>query len=152
MGGEMIRKVGRPTRAGWSASAMPALLLMLACASTPADRIEDQQALFDTYPSDVQQKIREGLVAPGFDEAMVRMALGDPDETSTEVDESGETLRWAYTKSQPGVSIGLGGGGYGGGTAMGGGVGIGSGPQKDYLAIVDFRDGKVVKARYFDQD
>ncbi len=148
----MVREARRLAKATRSASAISIFLLVLACASTPADRIEKEQALFDTYPSDVQQTIRAGHVSPGFDEAMVRMALGAPDEISTEIDESGETLRWAYTKSQPGVSIGLGGGGYGGGTAMGGGVGIGSGPEKNYTAIVDFRDGKVVRVRSFDQD
>ena len=78
------------------------------------------------------------------------MALGDPDETSTEIGEGGDTLMWGYTRSRPGISIGLGGGSVGGGRSMGGGVGMGSGPKKDYTAIIEFREGKVTNARYFD--
>lgn len=123
----------------------------LACASTPGDRIEKQQALFDSYPPDVQQNLRNGIVAPGYDEAMVRIALGDPDETFTELSPAGETVHWGYTKSRPGLSIGIGGGGYGGGGFGGGaGVGMGSGPRKDYTAIVDFRGGRVARVQYFE--
>jgi hypothetical protein len=125
-------------------------LLSIACASTEK-RIEKQQALFDTYPADVQATIRSGKVALGFDEAMVQMALGEPDETSTEIRQDGEILTWGYTRSSPGVSIGLGGlGGAGGGVGVGGGVGLGSGPRKNYTAIVEFRGGKVSNVRYFD--
>jgi len=136
---------------------LPILLLVLAslvalgCASTPASRIEKEQELFDTYPPETQEKIRAGKVDIGFDQQMVRMALGKPDETSTEVVEGGETLLWGYTKSRPGISVGVGGGGgIGGGGGMGGGVGMGSGPRKDYIAIIEFRASKVTKARYFD--
>jgi hypothetical protein len=124
--------------------------LSLACASTPAKRIKEQQALFDTYPADVQATIRTGKVALGYDQDMVRMALGKPDETSTELRQDGEILTWGYTKSSPGVSIGLGGGGLGSGVGVGGGVGVGSGPKKNYTAIIEFREGKVSNARYFD--
>jgi hypothetical protein len=94
--------------------------------------------------------LRMGKVDLGYDQDMVRIALGDPDETSTEVGENGETLMWGYTRSRPGVSIGLGGGSFGGGSGMGGGVGMGSGPKKDYVAIIEFQEDKVTNARYFD--
>jgi hypothetical protein len=71
--------------------------------------------------------------------------------SSTDLDADGETLRWAYTRSRPGVSVGVGGGNYGGGFGMGGGVGVGSGPRKDYLAVIEFRDGVVSKVRFFDE-
>ena len=145
----------QPHRLGSLLVLAPVVALVLAlgggCASTPESRIEENQTLFDGYPPDVQDKIREGRVDVGFDEDMVRMALGDPDETSTEVDAEGETLRWAYTRSRPGMSVGIGGGNYGGGFGMGGGVGVGSGPRRDYLAIIDFREGRVSKVRFFDQ-
>ncbi len=47
-------------------------------ASTLDSRIKQNQALFDTYPVEVQSNIRMGKVALGYDEAMVRMAMGDP--------------------------------------------------------------------------
>jgi hypothetical protein len=126
-------------------------LIALACASTPTSRIEDEQTLFDTYPTDVQEKIRAGQVDLGFDPQMVRMAMGDPDETSTETTEDGETLMWGYTRSRPGVSVGIGGGSFGGGGGLGGGVGMGSGSSRDYVAIIEFRDGRVTKVRDFDR-
>jgi len=124
--------------------------LTLACASTPESRIEKNQALFDSYPAEVQEHVRSGRIAVGYDQEMVRMALGEPDETSRGLDQEGETVIWGYTRSRPGVSIGLGGGSYGGSGGLGGGVGLGSGGRKSYTAIVEFRDGKVSKARYFD--
>jgi hypothetical protein len=126
------------------------LALALACASTPASRIKQDQALFDSFPAAARSKIREGKIELGYGQDMVRLALGEPDETSTEVGESGETLMWGYTRSRPGISIGLGGGSFGGSTAMGGGVGMGSGPRKDYVAIIEFRENRVTNARYFD--
>jgi hypothetical protein len=124
--------------------------LALGCASTPDSRIKKEQSLFDSYPVDVQSKIREGKVDLGFDESMVRLALGDPDETSTEIGESGETLSWGYTRARPGLSIGVGGGRFGGSSGVGGGVGVGSGSRKDYVAIIEFREGRVINARYFE--
>jgi hypothetical protein len=126
------------------------MVLATACASTPDSRISKKQSLFDTYPEEVQSNLRKGKVDVGYDEDMVRMALGKPDETSDEIDETGETVMWGYIRSRPGISVGLGGGSYGGGRAVGGGVGMGSGPRRDYTAIIEFREGKVTSARYFD--
>lgn len=126
------------------------VILTLACASTPDSRITENQSLFDSYSEELQANLRMGKVAVGYDEEMVRIALGEPDETSIEVDETGETLSWGYTRSRPGFSVGLGGGSYGGRTGMGVGVGMGSGPKRDYTAIIEFREGKVTSARYFD--
>ena len=124
--------------------------LTIACASTPASRIEENQALFDSYTEEVQSKLRSGRVELGYEMEMVRIALGEPDETSTEIDETGETLMWGYTRSRPGFSVGLGGGSFGGSTGVGVGVGMGSGPKRNYTAIIEFREGKVIRARYFD--
>ena len=127
-----------------------ALAMTSACASTPARRIANAQAAFDAYPPEAQAKIEAGQVGLGFDEAMVRMSLGEPDEVSTEIDENGETVTWVYTKTRPGVSLGLGGFGVGG-IGLGGGLGVGSGPKTKFVAIVHFREGRVTKARYFDE-
>ena len=126
------------------------MTIALACASTPASRIKEEQALFDSFPAAARSKVREGKIELGYDQDMVRLALGEPDETSTEVGDNGETLMWGYTRSRPGISIGVGGGSFGGSTAVGGGVGMGSGPRKDYVAIIEFRENRVTNARYFD--
>lgn len=122
----------------------------LSCASTPEKRIEENQTLFDSYSAEVQANLRLGKVDVGYDEDQVQMALGEPDETSTELAEDGETLIWGYTRSRPRVSIGLGGGSFGGGGGLGGGIGLGSGGRREYTAIVEFREGKVIRVRYFD--
>jgi hypothetical protein len=125
-------------------------VMSLACASTPERRIEEKQALFDSYAADVQENLRMGKIDVGYDEEMVRIALGKPNETSTEIAEDGETLIWGYTRSRSRVSIGVGGGGYGGRSGLGGGVGLGTGGGKEYTALVEFREGRVTRVRYFD--
>ncbi|MEM9173746.1 MAG: hypothetical protein AAGC67_00795 [Myxococcota bacterium] len=128
--------------------ALFATALATGCASTPDSRIEDDQALFDTWPIDVQAKVRAGEIDIGMTEAQVRMALGDPDETSTAIDANGETVTWTWASSRPGLSLGLGGIGIGG---VGfGGVGVGTGSKRSLERVVQFRDGEVVSARAFD--
>jgi hypothetical protein len=122
----------------------------LACASTPGKRIAENQTIFDGYPAEIQANLRLGMVDVGYDEDMVRMALGDPDETSIELAEDGETLIWGYTRSRSRVSVGLGGGSYGGRGGVGGGVGVGSAGGREYTSIVEFRKGKVTRVRSFD--
>jgi len=125
-------------------------LLTLACASTPESRIDENRSLFDSYPAEVKANIRQGRVDLGYDEGMVRMALGNPDEVFTDTDEYGDTLMWGYVRSTPGISVGLGGGSYvGRGGSLGGGVGLGTGPRRDYTAIIEFREGKVTRVREF---
>ena len=131
--------------------AVVASALALACASTPGSRIKENQVLFDTYPDEVKSNIRQGRVAVGYDEDMVQMAMGNPNEKSTETNAEGETLMWGYTRSRPGISIGIGGGSYGGGGGVGGGIGMGSGPKRDYIAIIEFRGGKVTNVRRFER-
>jgi hypothetical protein len=55
-----------------------AVLPAVGCES-PESRIEDNQALFNTYPPETQTLIRAGQIAIGFDRAQVEMALGRPD-------------------------------------------------------------------------
>ena len=83
------------------------LALTLACASTPDSRISENLPLFDSYSKEVQSNLRMGKVDIGYDEQMVQMALGEPDETSVEMSETGETVMWGYTRSRPGISVGL---------------------------------------------
>ncbi len=126
-----------------------AMALFASCASTPSDRIEENRALFNSYPPEVQAKVQSGQVASGFTEDMVRMALGDPDEVSNVVDPSGTTLMWGYTRSKPGFSVGIGGGSGFGHVGGGAGMSMGTGPRRDYTSIVEFREGRVIRVRSF---
>ena len=129
-------------------AAMLVVALALGCASTPESRIADEQALFDAWPVDVQAKVRAGEIDLGMTEDQVRMALGEPDETSTSIDAGGETITWTWASTRPGLSLGLGGIGIGG---FGfGGVGVGTGSKRTLERVVQFRNGEVVSARVFD--
>jgi hypothetical protein len=46
------------------------VVLATACASTPDSRTSKKQSLFDTYPQEVQAKLRMGKVDVGYDEDM----------------------------------------------------------------------------------
>lgn len=122
----------------------PALLALglLACA-TPASRISSQQSIFDSYPAEVQQKIRAGEAGIGFTPEQVRLALGEPGDIYSRQTEQGESEVWVYRDSKPGLSFGL--GTYSGGsTGVGGGIGIGTGGGRaeDKLRVT-FEAGQV---------
>jgi len=69
-----------------------ALLALVACGG-PKARIKDNQALYDTYPPDVQAMIKSGQIGQGFDQTQVYMALGKPEKK--EMREGQEA--WLYT-------------------------------------------------------
>ena len=148
-----LRTRALPTRLGETFRArtlvsLLAMALAFGCASTPEARIEDDLALFESWPVDVQAKVRAGEIDLGMTEDQVRMALGDPDETSTGLDASGETVTWTWASSRPGLSVGLGGIGIGG---VGfGGLGVGTGSKRSLERVIVFRNGEVVSAREFD--
>lgn len=125
-----------------------AIAFLGACAGTPESRIEDNQAAFDAAPPEIQARILRGDVGLGMTEEQVLLAVGKPDEISTELDERGETTVWAWTRSRPGLSLGLGGFG-GGGVGIGGGVGVGTGGSTRVLRTIEFREGVVTRARTF---
>ena len=52
--------------------------LLVAGCSTLESRISAQQAQFDTWPSEVREKIQAGRVDIGFTPEQVRVALGEP--------------------------------------------------------------------------
>lgn len=119
-----------------------AAVLLAACA-TPASRIADEQSTFDSYPADVQQKIKAGEVSVGFSKDMVRLALGKPDREYQRETGEGRSEIWAYFDSKPSFNIGLGLGGFGGRTSVGGGVGIGLGGNEEEKLRIVFQNERV---------
>jgi hypothetical protein len=107
------------------------LLASLAACSGIDSRIDSNRSAFDTYPPDIQQKIRAGSVDIGFTAEQVRMALGDPDHRYTRQTAEGTLDVWGYRDSGPSFSFGIGGGSFGGSTGLGGGVGVSTGT--DYV-------------------
>jgi hypothetical protein len=131
----------------WFKSAIRVLagaLLVLAACSTTGSRIRSQQALFDSYPPEVQQNVRNGVIEVGYSREMVRMALGEPDRKVEMQTGDGVTEVWTYRESVPGISLGM-----GSGTAIGSGVGIGTGvsvgepARSEDRAVVEFWQGSV---------
>ena len=68
----------------------------LAGCSTPQSRINESPAVYARLTPAQQQLIREGKVALGFDAAMVKLALGDPDRVRERTEASGTTEIWSY--------------------------------------------------------
>jgi len=76
--------------------ALVSVLLLSSCA-TPDARIKRHQDLFDTFPPDVQERVREGKIDLGDTEDMVFIALGKPDREFTRRTAAGERTVWSYT-------------------------------------------------------
>jgi hypothetical protein len=125
------------------AAAAGLTLLLLAACSTPESRARKHKELFDTYPPEIQQRIKSGEVDVGFTADMVLMALGKPSRKTMRTTAQSAQEIWTYGDSgvRPGVGVSIGGGSYGGF----GGVSVGSegGAYRDRASIV-FEGGKVV--------
>lgn len=121
---------------------MSALMLAASCA-TPESRIGKHQAVFNSWPADVQEKVRAGKVEVGFTPEMVRVALGEPDRLVTRTTEHGAAEGWVYSDKSPRFSFGLGLGSAHGSTAVGGGVRVGDDFRDDEALRVMFENGKV---------
>jgi hypothetical protein len=122
-----------------------AALVLSGCttARTPADRIARDRPTFESWPAEVQQKVRAGEVAVGFSESQVQMALGKPDDVSTRTTAEGKTVVWTYRDRSPRVGFGIGVGGGGGGTGVGLGVGTSTGGTQAPRLRVIFSEGFV---------
>lgn len=79
----------------------PAVLLacaaVLCSCNTPGSRIKKNPELFNSFPPEVQEKIKSGQADIGFTREMAEMALGNPDRVYTRKTAAGETEVWAYT-------------------------------------------------------
>lgn len=117
-------------------------VIFAGCASSPSSRIKKNQALFDSYPADVQEAIRKGEVRVGFTSEQTRFALGEPDQVVTRTSDAGESQAWIYRKQKSRLGVGL-GVGVGSGP-VGGGVGVSSsGRGSEDQARVIFVAGRV---------
>lgn len=71
-------------------------LLLAACASTPASRIEKNPSAFAQLTPEQQEKVRAGQIAIGFDANATRLALGEPDRILQKTTAAGESEIWQY--------------------------------------------------------
>ncbi|ACB77470.1 hypothetical protein [Opitutus terrae] len=122
---------------------LASLLLFGAGCATPDSRIQKQQAAFDSWPADVQQKVRAGKVDVGFTPDMVRVALGEPDRVMSRTTDRGQAEGWVYMDKGPKFSFGLGMGTMRGSSAYAGGVTLGDDWRDEEVLRVIFEGGKV---------
>ncbi|NLG35070.1 MAG: hypothetical protein GX548_06935 [Lentisphaerae bacterium] len=76
---------------------LPLLMFLGACATTPAQRIQQNQEMFDALPVADQARIRGGEITIGYTPDMVRIALGEPQRKLVRRTAVGETRIWLYT-------------------------------------------------------
>lgn len=78
------------------------LLLLLAAlaagCSTIESRIRANQDVFDALPPEAQERVRQGRIEIGDTLDVVRIALGDPDETRTRTTAAGTNVVWVYNR------------------------------------------------------
>ncbi len=131
---------------------LAALLLgLLAGCNSLDSRISKSQSEFNSWPADVQQKIRAGKIDVGFTTAQVLVAMGEADRKYTRTTARGTAEVWAYIGKKGGFSLGLGMGSYGGSSAYGAGVGVNTanyGADDERVRVI-FENGAVtsVEAR-----
>lgn len=132
------------------------LSLLLGCGTTgttKSQRISQEEALFNTYSPAERKMIRTGQVAVGFDQNMVRMALGKPSREMTVDTASGKQIAWEYRHLKPSLGISLGGGIGTRGSRFGIGSGIGISPNNTKLrkrVIFDRQTGEVSRIEAYD--
>jgi len=78
-------------------------LLLAGCVSVQEmrdSRIGVHQALFNSFPAEVQDKVRLGQIDIGFTQEMVRLAWGSPDQVFTRMLKDQEVTIWNYTRTR----------------------------------------------------
>lgn len=72
------------------------LLAGLVGCTTPQSRIERNPEIFARLTPADQESIKKGEVNVGFDQDMVKLALGEPDRVRIRTDASGRSEVWSY--------------------------------------------------------
>lgn len=123
-------------------------LILAACGTTKSDRIQQNQALFNSYTAAEKRMIRTGQIGIGFDQDMVRMSLGDPSRQTSVDTAAGTQVAWEYRELDPSMNIGAAGRVATGGSGIGIGSGVGVNPSRTKLLkriIFDRQTGEVSK-------
>ena len=63
-------------------------------------RIASNLEVFNSFSTEIQQKIRAGQIELGFSEEMVRLAWGIPDRIYTRTTDKGEATVWTYSRTR----------------------------------------------------
>lgn len=74
-----------------------ATIIVLGGCSSPESRIKENPAAFARCTPQQQELIKQGKVDIGFDQEMVKLALGEPDRVYERTDAAGRSETWVYT-------------------------------------------------------
>ena len=69
---------------------------LVGCTSTPSRRVREHAGVFDTFPDQVKENVRQGRIEPGYTEEMVVIAKGEPDRKYRRKTVEGSSIVWAY--------------------------------------------------------
>jgi len=124
------------------------LAALAGCASYPTDRIPAHQADFDSWPPDVQARLRIGRIAQGDTQEQVFIALGEPNAKSVTTYPNNAVVEvWHYRHIAARLSVGVGGSSYNGSTAVAGSASASGIPLgQDMFGEVVFTNGRVSQA------
>ncbi len=81
---------------GLVAGVLLAAVGLTGCA-TPQTRIQKSPEIFARLTPAQQEMIKKGQAGVGFDQEMVKLALGEPDRVRARTDAKGTTEVWSYT-------------------------------------------------------
>jgi len=81
----------------WSTILVVGCALLVCGCATPDSRIKKHPELFDSFPPETQEEVRQGRVHIGFSQDMVFIALGKADREYTRRTAGGVTEVWSYT-------------------------------------------------------
>ncbi len=115
---------------------------VLAGCSSPAARIRENHALFARLGTAQQDLIRQGKVGIGFDEDMVRLAVGEPDRKWVRTEATGTSEVWSYTAWERASGPPYPGGYYGYYEPSAYYLNAFSRSEREFFKVV-FKDGKV---------
>ncbi|MCW8889881.1 MAG: hypothetical protein OQL20_04400 [Sedimenticola sp.] len=82
------------------ANLLPVLFLTgcISAQSLRDERIAADQALFDSYPAEIQAQVRQGQIDIGFSKEMVRLSWGVPDQVFRRTTRAKQSVIWSYTQ------------------------------------------------------
>ncbi|MDE2149962.1 MAG: hypothetical protein KGJ55_09050, partial [Gammaproteobacteria bacterium] len=76
--------------------------VLVACATTPADRVREHPEVFSQATPEQQALIQKGRIGIGFTPPLVELALGKPDRITERTNQHGTETVWHYTESRGG--------------------------------------------------
>jgi len=98
--------------------------LLAGCQSFPTDRIAAHQAEYNSWPPEVQAKVRAGQVDVGYTQEQVFIALGQPTAKTQAGVPGNLTEVWIYHRRAARFGFAVGGASFGRGGGVAGGASV----------------------------